>query len=411
MRILIVTYRYHPSASPRAFRWTAIAEHWAAAGHQVTVVASRMPGAANRETCNGVEIIRIGPAWRAAEGSEGGSHTRPGILRRLARTAYHSLWRPFQWPDFAGIWRRPAVQSALEQGAPDLLVTVSHPFTGHLVGLHLKEQWPNVRWIADVGDPFCFLEQSAPNNRALFARRNFSADHAVFGQADAVAVTCEGTREEYANRFPETADKIHVIGPLLSDLPSFDSAPPQVEPRVLRCVFGGRFYRQIRNPGPLLQWFAAQRAAEGEFVLELHICGDLGDCADLFDPLPEGVSLHGFLPHEKALEFLRSGHVLIHMGNANTFQLPSKVVEYVALGRPILNFAQVPNGAAARFFQGFERTLTINATEPGFPESTQESVCSFLREALLNPVVIRSPEQIEAFGTTSIARQYEDLWR
>lgn len=411
MRILIVTYRYAPSSSPRAFRWAAIAEEWARQGHEVTVVASRMPGTEDRETRKGVQIVRTGPAWRAGEGSEGGSIRRPSLARQVLRAIYRLLWRPFQWPDFAAIWGKPAFRTALELGPPNVLITVSHPFTAHMAGLKLKRAWPGVRWVADVGDPFCFLTQSPPNNRLLFGALNVSAERAVMRTADAVSVTCEGAKSEYAVRFPESESKIVVIGPLLADGPVLATTPATGADAPLRCVFAGRFYRDIRNPGPILAMLGALQESAPELKPELHIFGDTSDCAEAFDPLPRGVVLHGFVPHDQALEGLLSGHVLIHIGNANSYQLPSKVVEYVALGRPILNFASTSKGSAAAFFRGFDRTLTIDTTSADYPHSEVDRVRQFLQEAKLNPVAVHDPAKIDAFRPAAIARQYEGLLR
>jgi hypothetical protein len=61
--ILILTYYFHPDASPRAFRWWAVARHWASQGHQLKVICRRQPGLAETETREGVEITRVGSLW------------------------------------------------------------------------------------------------------------------------------------------------------------------------------------------------------------------------------------------------------------------------------------------------------------------------------------------------------------
>jgi hypothetical protein len=42
MKILVVIHSYAPALNPRSFRWSAIAEHWAARGHTVDVVCAAM---------------------------------------------------------------------------------------------------------------------------------------------------------------------------------------------------------------------------------------------------------------------------------------------------------------------------------------------------------------------------------
>ena len=62
MKILIISYYYTPAISPRAFRWTTIAEYWAKKGEYVEVICSWEPGLARSEIINGVHIHRIGNA-------------------------------------------------------------------------------------------------------------------------------------------------------------------------------------------------------------------------------------------------------------------------------------------------------------------------------------------------------------
>src|SRR5688572_26130480 len=63
VKILVVTHNYAPDRAPRAFRWTAIAEHWAATGLHVDVVTSGRTGGAAYEVVNGVHVHRVGEQW------------------------------------------------------------------------------------------------------------------------------------------------------------------------------------------------------------------------------------------------------------------------------------------------------------------------------------------------------------
>ena len=58
--ILIICYSYAPALSPRAFRWSAIAEYWAKQGHHVDVVCGWKPGVLHSEILNGVHVYRTG---------------------------------------------------------------------------------------------------------------------------------------------------------------------------------------------------------------------------------------------------------------------------------------------------------------------------------------------------------------
>ncbi|HUG91779.1 MAG TPA: hypothetical protein VML55_13155, partial [Planctomycetaceae bacterium] len=60
MRLLIITHDYPPIATPRAYRWEALAGQLARSGHAVDVICAWGPGAARVERRNGVRVHRVG---------------------------------------------------------------------------------------------------------------------------------------------------------------------------------------------------------------------------------------------------------------------------------------------------------------------------------------------------------------
>jgi hypothetical protein len=310
--------------------------------------------------------------------------------RSLLKAVYDRTLRRVMWPDYAFDWYLPALRRARSLGA-DRLVTVSHPFTPHLVGLGLRPR----RWVADIGDPFSLLAETPLNNAALFAGLNRRAEGRVLARADAVAVTVVTAREAYAAAFPESAAKSSVVPPLLS-LPEPASINP-LEAGGAHLVFVGTLYRALRNPAPLLALFAEMRRRRPD--LTLHFFGELHDCRDLFAPSPEGVRLHGAVPREVAAAAMRHATALVNIGNATPHQVPSKLVEYVAAGRPIINLAGSPADTSAAFLAGHPAThIARDAAE----------VLRFLDEA--PPVPADWTERFLApYRLDAVARAYEQL--
>ena len=51
--------------------------------------------------------------------------------------------------------------------------------------------------------------------------------------------------------------------------------------------------------------------------------------------------------------------VLVNIGNRTSYQLPSKVVEYAAFGKPILNFLASPDDSSAVFLSKYPFLLNV----------------------------------------------------
>src|SRR5690349_6277463 len=194
---LIIIYFYKPAISARAFRWAALAEHWAAQGHYVDVLTASQPGMPSVEQLDGVHVNRVNnlllnlllnraPAATAI--APASVPHRPHPVSRLILGAASAVWRMLYWPDAAMLWLNPALRKArkmIHQHQYDAVITVSPFFTSHLIGEQLQAD----RWIADYGDPFSFQDIEPHNNWHLYHRLNYAVERRIFRKVDAITVT------------------------------------------------------------------------------------------------------------------------------------------------------------------------------------------------------------------------------
>lgn len=381
MKILLLSHIYAPDRSPRAYRWAALAEHWAAEGQQVEVIAGWKPGDLRQEQRGGVIVHRVGgslverlrgallgePSHRAGPAASAPSARVKRRSAQVAKAIYGATLRRLLWPDYAFHWYPAALRAAETRCRTvgfDAVVSVSHPFTAHLVGLALKRRRPGLRWLADIGDPFSLLVETPLNNKALYGGLNRRAEAAVLRDADGVAVTVERCHSAYAAAFPASADKIATIPPLLS-LPAPAAGASWAFPAGINLVCVGTLYRALRDPGPLLALFAALRRHRTD--LNLHFFGAIHDCGPCFLPheaeIGRSIHLHGMVPRETIANVMRAADILVNIGNATAHQLPSKLVEYVASARPILNLASATDDTTAAFLAPYPAALTLRAAD------------------------------------------------
>lgn len=391
MNLLILSYVYAPDRSPRAYRWTALAEHWAAQGHRIDVVSGWKQGDERLERRGGVAIHRVGggiierlrsllgQASHRVTGASSSSDAGRGTLARAAKRVYSASLKKLFWPDYAFNWYSPALARAraLYRATPyDAVISVSHPFTPHLVGLAMKRRDPALRWLVDIGDPFSLLDEIPLNNTAIYRRLNHRAEAAVLREADAVAVTVERCRTDLAASFPVDPGKLAVIPPLLS-LPAAAKAGTPSHPKdETHLVFIGTLYRALRDPSYLLALFQALRLRRRD--LHLHFYGALNDCAPAFAIDPAHIHCHGMVPRETIAAAMHDADILVNIGNATPHQLPSKLVEYAAAARPILNLASAVDDTAVAFLAAYPSALTILSQHPEPDQAAIESALAFI---------------------------------
>jgi glycosyltransferase involved in cell wall biosynthesis len=415
-KMLVVTFSYAPALNARAFRWTALAEHFAAGGWQVDVVSAWHAEAPAAETRRGVAVRRVGWAWaerarglaRRQQAQAPASSGAPSFPRRL--------WRQLYWPDFACLWYGPARRAStalLRAGGHDVVVSVSPAFTAVLAAQAARRGAPHCRWLIDIGDPFSLQEHAPPNNPALYGALNRRVERRALEEASAIAVTTARTAERYAAAFPEAAEKLQVIPPLLS-IPDAAASPFRVD-GAIRILYVGRLYRGLREPRFLLELFAALCAQRPQTRYELHLFGEAhefeGPLLDWKRRLGERLSVHGVQSREATAAAVAGADVLVNLGNESADQLPSKVVEYAAAGKPILNLARQDDDVSSAFLRTYPDTLTL-LDRGAAPDARQvEALGAFVREMPRALSAEQRERWISPYRLPAIAAQYEALLR
>lgn len=387
MRILILSFSYAPRTNPRATRWTTLAEEFARAGHSVLVITSWQQGLQEQEVIHGVQIHRVGmrslerlrrllsatrPAGTVSPPSGSINPTlnsaQGSVALHLLRTLNQKIWRRLWWPDSTCIWLRPALNTArrlLAEKPADVVISVSPTFSAVVAGFFLaRDKQVCRRWIIDLGDPFSFMEQAAPNNAIIYGGLNRWFESRAFTRASGISVTTDGTRGIYARLYPACIGKITVIPPLLSPLPQ-----PAVSQfffqnnGTTRLVFIGTLYRRLRRPDYLLQLFAATLQARPELNVALHLIGETDECREILisfqQRLGNKLVIHGPVDRSRAVQAMTEADILVNLGNETAYQLPSKLVEYAATGKHIINISSLESDSSTNFLKSYPGALSL----------------------------------------------------
>ena len=433
MRFLIVVHEFPPARSPRAFRWGAIAEQLSQKGHQLDVVCGWQPGLA-REEPGPVHVVRVGSSLTAtlrqklagrARDSQPDVESHPPrtspslwrLLTKAASAAYYNLWKPLYWPDAQCSFVPPAWRAArrlIRAHRYDALITVSLPFSCHLVGLALKRRNPGLRWIVDIGDPFALLHDIPLNNHRLYGRLNLRAEAAVLRRADHVALTTRGAWEQYERTFHVSPDKVSIIPPLHSLPPAsrepHDAWPASEKSDVIRMVYCGRVYNDIRSPDYLLKLLRrlVDGASQGPSP-QLHFFGNVSDCHQVFEPyrdlLGTHLFLHGEVDRATVASALQNADLLVNIGNSTSHQLPSKIVVYIGTGKPIVNLINHDGDCTLEHLTDYPAALNLRCHENSIEENVLRTVQ--LIERL--PIVVTSEQLaslLASFRPETIAAAY-----
>ena len=418
MRILLLLTHYHPVMNPNVFRWSAIAAHWVQEGHEMHVVCATHPQRPEVEKMAGVVVHRTGFAtlmdWlyhrlpsRARRHEAGTTSRPPSALRQLLEWLMDKSWRKVYWPDGSMMWMWAARRKALALLGKcpfDVLISVGTPFSAHWAALACKQAHPSLRWLMDIEDPFCFAREFPSNNFGLYADKNYRAEKRVFALADKVALTNLAAKRRYLELFPGAAEKMEVIPPMANLSEPEAIGKPELEKNVLHLGYFGSFYRNVRHPRRFLELLSCAMRLQPAWrqKLKVHFFGYVEpEFFGEFQEFPELSAMHefhGMVSRSEAAAAMQSMDWLLHLGNTTPYHLPSKSVEYLCSGKPVLNIAASTEDSFREFAGDYPGLLHIYLPEGIAPNAeAQRMLDAFSEEVPLSPFDAR-PYTCEAIA-------------
>jgi glycosyltransferase involved in cell wall biosynthesis len=283
--------------------------------------------------------------------------------------------------------------------APDVLVTFGQPMSVHLLGLELKRRH-HFPWVAHFSDPWSDNPLNAldPLSRAL----NRRWERRVLSAADRAVFTSQETADLVLRKYPDSWREKAVVLPHAFDPRLFD-APLERRNGEITIRYLGSFYRN-RTLEPLFRAISRLLCDNpSSFIgVRFEIVGALPKRAAWLrkiEEFPSGlIRLEAPVSYRESLLLMASsdGLLIIDAPADRSVFLPSKLMDYIGAGRPILGLT--PEGASANVIKGLGGWVA----DPGNVSAMADVLKSFL-EMLRR----RSSETIGVWGDHDFRQRYE----
>lgn len=130
----------------------------------------------------------------------------------------------------------------------------------------------------------------------------------------------------------------------------------------INLLFVGKFYADIRHPQYLFDMMEQLRDTN----IVLHIVGPLNYMGfdkeyinKYFTNKMSNIRFYGAVPPQEADELLLHADVLVHVGNSIDSLMPSKILDYISSGKPILNICKIRNCPTIPLMERYPIGLTV----------------------------------------------------
>ena len=362
-KILIVSLGFYPQISPRSFRSTELAKEFARQGHEVTVLTSFDNdlhdefGKKHKVFFKDLGIKK----WSPVE-IKGGF-----FVKTIRRAVSRALLMFFEYPD---IEIMPMVTRALkkEQGH-DLLISIAVPYPVHwgVANIWTKKRKIAKKWVADCGDPY--MGDEIDTFRKFFYFKY--VEKWFMRKADFVTIPVATGIKGY---YPEFHKKIRII-PQGFNIEEIKLPTEPINNKPISFAYAGDLGPKRRDPRPFLEYLSTLESdfrfviftKKTELVLQFK------------EKLKDKLEVRNYLDRNELLEFLATMDFLVNFDNISDTHVPSKLIDYAFVKRPILNIGTT-----------FDK----------------KKVCRFLNGDYSGQLMVENPEQ---YNIKNVAKRFLEL--
>lgn len=363
-RVLIITYYWPPSAGSGVQRWLKFAKYLPVFGWEPVIFTPENPDfdlkdpSLEMEIPKNVEVLKF-PIWEPYglfRKVKSGRENPAKILERQKKTwkDMAAIWlrANILIPDPRIFWKKPSVGYLLDlvgSGQFDAVITTGPPHSMHLIGLELKRK-TGITWLADFRDPWSTWEFLDTLPMVDWVKqRHQKLEKQVLAHADIVTTISPVFRADLENISGRHVDLL-TNGFDESDLPQpWPQTPGTDDP--IEILYTG-VIDSIRNPIPFLLAFKEvfeKNATDANMRFVGLVSETLKNLVKGDAWLSSHVFFEGYVDHREVFKYYKNAHLLLLIltdtKNAKG-NIPGKLFEYMATGRPIIALGD-PQGDAA----------------------------------------------------------------
>lgn len=292
------------------------------------------------------------------------------------------------------LWKHSAtLRSYLENNHFDMVISVSLPFETHIcVGKAVKNN-KKIRWIPVCFDPYAYDETIS----AKEAKRRIAEENKVYKNAEKVMMLSQFKQDYVDNKLKNLIEYFEL--PNIRNLSNnLAKTPFELDDSYINCVFLGNLYKIQRHPEFVFRLFKMLQNNR----IRLYMVGALVNIEKEYidnwvEECKGRLFYFGRISQDEAIALMNKADILLNIGGSTTNQCPSKLLDYVNTGKPILNISKIDKCTSMPYILRYPNKYILSEKE----EISAKEIAD-LEEFLL------SSKEKEPIAYEVIEKIYED---
>lgn len=258
----------------------------------------------------------------------------------------------------------------------DIIIPLSFPMETVVAGMEYQRNHEAVKLIPYIFDPFAedLLLHRTNWNRKLKMKQHLELEKEMMKLS--TKVFCVNHISSHLSDLNEFQQKIiPTEHPLLKKNENISYLKTEVSDKEIKMIYAGVFHKYIRNPDYYLKTMTNVLFEIGG-ELHLYYYGNCGDIVKKYLQNSKGkIVNHGYVPKSEVDVAISNSNIMTCVGNRNNLQAPSKLIECIATGKPIVFFYSICNDINLDILRNYPLKLCLKQDETLFKENVEKLVC------------------------------------
>ena len=364
-KLLIITYYWPPAGGPGVQRWVKLSKYLSKLGYQCYVVTVDEQHASYPTTDTSLqneidasikvtktksfEVLKIFSSLFKKEKVPYAGIPDKDKMSFVGRLALY-VRSNFFIPDARVGWNKYALKACEEiisREKIDVVITTSPPHSTQLIGLALKQKFKNIKWLADLRDPWTdiyYYEKLSHTNASK--QKDLGLEKQVLEQADGVITVSADLKRLFLKKSDKIVESKISIIPNGFDEDDFTNAKALAN-KEFTIVHTGTINSNYNIQG----FIKSVNDLQLDQDFKIHFIGNVDAFIkqQLQNQVKKPVSFTAYVAHHDAISYMCNADLLLLAipDNAqNKGILTGKIFEYLASQKPILCLGPTDGDAA-----------------------------------------------------------------
>jgi glycosyltransferase involved in cell wall biosynthesis len=296
------------------------------------------------------------------------------LLEKLTDYARLLCFSPF-YPICSPIRKKNFLKCAKEvinKEKIDIVIPVCMPADAVFASIQLKKLFPRITLITYLLDPI-----AGGLNHKLYSKKRayelaLNNERRVVEISDAVVAQLEHKSHFEKEYSGIELKNLYFLGvPLLTEKLVKNNRASKKK----IVVYAGAISEKNRNPQYIINVFKQTNCSR----LVMYITNDPSIAIEIAGNSPN-IEIRGRISHDELEEVLADADAFLNIGNNQQMQSPSKLVEYISYGKPIISTYRIDEDTSAKLLDGFSNALLLDERASNDFNAIAMSIDNFLTD-------------------------------